>query len=284
MALKNVKNDLIPMLAGVVRVTPLNEQGVPQFDKSYTTKRDYLVSTQHSVTRATETLGNGNGPDGEYPMDEVHNLTVNTNVYDQKFHNMLTGAKKDDTAHNVLYDTTVIPKKSSGEPAAYEYEFTEAKLFPVASDDGAVHIEIKDNNGNRFTDVTAGGELAEGNFKYDDSTHKLTFAAAYENVPLSCSYYYSATAGETFEAPAVLKNFRFMLEVMGEMQSAETGEQERYYAKITRAVVSGDLPGVTTQKQITNTIAYNFKSAPVPKGVVPFTETITPISAEETTG
>lgn len=267
---KEIRVDQIPYQAGVVRVTPLDKNGTPIYAKSYTTFRNFMVSTQVSEGRTTESVANGNGQDAEYPTGANYNLAVAVNVYDPKFHAIISGVELAPTAAPIMIDTTVTP----GEDGT----FTFAKNVPVKANatDKAPFIEIKDSYGNIFTDISGATEtpaLGELNFKFEDSSHKLTFDSRYKGVMLNCIYYYADETAETYAAPATPQTHTFLLETLGETQSADTGEIIRVYQKVTRGVVSGDLPNVTTQKQKQNTITYNFKSAPTPIGVTPFEQT-----------
>ena len=274
MAVTKVKNDLIPFRAGIVRITPLDGEFVPQYAKSYTTNRAYLVSTQVTETRSVETVPNGNGQDGEWPLDQVFNLAVAMNTYDPKFHAIVAGRTKVAELKPVMTDTTIIPKTGSG---GAEYTFSNAKEYPVAAKDGKFYLEIKDAYGNVFTQTDGmSPSLGEANFKYENESHKLTFAAQYKDKPLTCVYYIASEGGDGYEVPDTLEAPVFQIEVMGETQSASSNETINYYSVMARASVSGDLPDITTQKAKTSTLTYNFKSKPVPKGVKPFYNSFTP--------
>lgn len=268
---KTVRNDLIPMKAGIVRVTPLDANGNPIYAEAYSTKRDFLTSTQVTTTRTSETLANGNGSDKDFPTDEKYTLALVTNTYDPKFHKVISGDLSEETPAPILYDTTVSVPPST----AYEVDLTDNQ--PVASADGKFHFEIRDSYGNMFTQTDSTVE-SEYQFKYEDSTHKLTFHESAAGMNLSCVYYIAGTTGEGYKSNPVLQNPQFQIEIMGETRSADTGEAIRYYAKMLRGVVSGDLPRVTTQKSISNAITYNFSSAPVPQGMSSFYDSFTPIA------
>lgn len=269
MATKTVYADLIPLKAGVCRITPLDDKLMPDYSKTITTKRDFLTSSQFSTTRTSETLPNGNGSDKDYPTDEKHNLALVTQTYDPKFHRALSGDLEVASPKPYLFDTSITV------PASETYEVNLTEMEPAASDDGKYHIEIRDVYRNLLEQTDA--EVSEGKFKYDSDLKKLTFDASMAGQTLSCVYYRAGTNGEAYEANPVLKNTVFQLEVMGEMQSAESGKTILYYAKVPRAVVSGDIPRVMTQKSINNAITYNFSSAPVPTGMSPYYESFTPV-------
>ena len=276
---KKVRDDIIPLKAGIVRIIPLDANGNPIYAEAITTNRDFLTSTQITVSRTTETLANGNGSDKEMPTDETYNLALITNSYNPKFHALLSNKDVVRSAKPILYDTTIsIVEIDVG--TAWGYTFAEDDYAPVANEDGAYHFEIRDSYGNLFEDISGQleGELAEGNYKYDPDTKTLSFAEQYENISFDIVYYIAGTNGEAYQSRAILRTKTFMIETMGEVQSASTGEQLRYYSRMVRAVVSGDLPNIMTQKSLTNSMTYNFKSAPVPTGVRAFYDSFTPIS------
>ena len=272
MAFKSVPGQIIPLMAGFCRVTELDAAGSPMYDKAVTTKREFVISTQSNKTSNFETLPNGNGQDKDFPVDNTWTLAVATNTYDRAFHSALDDSKDAVAPRAILHDTTIVP--TAGASVA-EYTFADEAMYPVASADEKYHFEIRDEHGNLLKETQ--GSPTTDDYKYENASHKLTLPEAYVNKPLSVVYYINGASGVGYEAPTILRNKQFMIEVGGEVQDPNTGEQARYYSCLTRATVSGDLPGVTTQKQITNTITYNFKSAPVPVGVVPFYESFTPI-------
>ncbi len=280
MAKGKIKQDLIPLKSGIIKVTPIDVAGNPDYSKSVTTARNFVTSTQITTSRTTEDLANGNNEDKTYPTSEKFLLSIETNVYNPDFHTTISGVIKEKVASGVmLYDTTIIPKDlSSG--SSYGVKFEENDLTPVASEDKKVHFEIRDSYGNLFADISgASGSptLGELNYKYDADTKTLTFDKQYENQMLSCVYYVAANKGVSYKSNPILKTDTFMIEVFGEMQSAETGEQFRYYSKLLRATVSGDLPNIKTQKSIQNPITYNFVSAPVPQGLSVWEQKFEPI-------
>ncbi len=276
---KKVRDDIIPLKAGIVRVIPLDANGNPLYAQAITTNRDFLTSTQITVSRTTETLANGNGSDKEMPTDETYSLALITNSYNPKFHALLSNKDVAREVKPILYDTTVTVEEL--QPSiSWGFKFAEGKYAPVASEDGAYHFEIRDNYGNLFEDISgkSAGALGEGNYKYDSDTKTLSFAEQYKNISFDCIYYIAGTDGEGYQSRAILQTKTFMIETMGEVQSASTGERLRYYSRMERAVVSGDLPNIMTQKSLTNSMTYNFKSAPVPTGVRVFYDSFTPIS------
>lgn len=279
--LKKVRDDIIPLRAGIVRLTPLDANLAPDYSKAITTNRNYLTSTQVTVSRTSESLANGNGQDKEMPTDETFTLALITNSYNPDFHATASGLEvvADEQIIPVLRDNTITVTKTL---ETYTYVFPEDENAPVASPDGKYHFEIRDSFGNLFKDITDGDEevLGEGNYQYDPDTKTLTFAAQYENVSFKCVYYIAATGSKAYQAPTTLKTATFQVEVMGEVQSADSGEHIRYYAKMARAVISGDLPNIMTQKSLTNSMTYTFKTSPVPEGMTAFYDSFTPITTK----
>lgn len=265
-----VRDDLIPLKAGIVRLTPLDANGNPIYAEAITTKRQFLTSTQITTTRTSETLPNGNGSDKDFPTDERHTLALVTQTYDPKFHAMLSGSETVTSPAPILHDTTVVPDDTGA--------FTFTKDIPVAAPndpDSKIWLEIRDAYGNLLTE-TSETTVTDTNYKYDADTKTLTFATSLANVALSCVYYVAGTGGDAYQSSPILKNKQFQVEVFGEMQSADYGDITQYYARMPRATVSGDIPRVTSQKSISAAITYNFQSAPVPQGMSAFYDSYTP--------
>lgn len=267
---KQVRNDLIPLKAGIVRLTPLDANGNPIYAQAITTKRQFLTSTQITTTRSSETLPNGNGSDKDFPTDERHTLALTTQTYDPKFHSMLSGSDKVENPTPILHDTTITPNDTGS------VTFTGSDV-PVAAPndpDSKIWFEIRDAYGNLLNETE--DTVTATTYKYDADTKTLTFASTMANIALSCVYYVAATSGEAYQASPILRNKQFQIEVFGEMQSADYGDITQYYAKMPRATVSGDIPRVTSQKSISAAITYNFQSAPVPQGMSAFYDSYTP--------
>lgn len=273
MPTQKIRNDLIPLKAGIVRLTLLDEDGDPLYKIPYTTQRNFLTSTAVATTRASETLANGNGSDKDFPTSETYTLTLVTNIFDQKFHNYLAGSIVPSKILPILFDTTVTV------PSATPFEVDLTSNPPVAMDDGNVYFEIRDAYGEQLTTPEGEAALAEGNYSYDPDTKKLTFHSSAAGKSFSCVYNVAGTGGEAFASNPILKSPQFRLEVYGEMQSANYGGTTRLYELMPRATVSGDLPNVTTQKSISAPITYTFASAPVPQGISSFYQSFTPMES-----
>lgn len=263
-ATPQIRNDLIPMKSGIVTLTLLDNNFRPLFAKSYSTARPFLTSTQYTTSRTNETLPNGNGDDKDFPTGEQRNLAIVTQTYDPKFHSILSGSEIVENAIPTRWDTTITPDDNG------TYVFSDNALAPVASlEDNKIHFEIRDSYGNPLTESTE-ETLDVDTYKYDADTKTLTFDTSLAHLDLSCVYYILPDNHETYQASSILRNPVFMVETFGEMRSASTEETIYCYQKMPRASVSGDLPGITTQKSISATITYNLKSAPVPQGMSPF--------------
>lgn len=263
MAIKTIRNDLIPLRSGICRLIPLDREGKRMEDKAITTKRDFLTSMQIVTTRTSEKLPNGNGSDKDYPTDEKHNLTLITQTFDPKFNAVLSGAVTPSTSGTFLFDTSIAV------PSAVPYEVTLTKT-PVAGADGKFYFEVRDVYGNLYT--KSDGAVAEGQYTYDDDQHKLTFDASAAGKTFSLVYYVNKTNYEEYATSPILKNPQFCIEIYAEMQSAESGETVKYFATMPRAVSTGDIPRAMSQKSVNSPITYTFSSAPVPQGMSALTE------------
>ena len=122
----SVMGDYVPYEAGVVIITPLDKNGVPDKSRAVATQRDFLQSTQTSETRTMETLANGNGNDKPFATGAQFKIAVISNVYDPRFHALaanrtITEMAVGDTANVARRETTIVPLKVGG-TAPYTYE------------------------------------------------------------------------------------------------------------------------------------------------------------------
>ena len=136
-------------------------------------------------------------------------------------------------------------------------------------------MEIKDSFGNRFERVDSSNVSGELKYHYDEDTHTITVAEQYNGMELNCVHYVESDEFVAYKSNPNLQNKQFMVEVFGETQSAHTGEIYNHYARISRATVSGDIPGFTSQKSISAPITYTCQSTPVPVGTSVFVEKFT---------
>lgn len=271
MALIKVPRDIIPAKSGIVRLTQYNQIFVPQFDQCYTTKRDFLTSTQVTTTQTAETLPNGNGADKDFITDRRHGIAIVTQTYDPRFHAFVSGDVMVSTPRPILHDISIVVGADGTFILPNDAE-------PIASlEDNIIHFEIRDAYGNLLTQTV--DTIAPETYKYDADTKTLTFDNSLANATLSCVYYVNGADGEAHQTSPILKSNVFLLEIFAETRSAETEEPIQYYARMPRVTISGDLPRVTTQKSISAAITYNFQSAPVPQGMSDLYESFTPMKS-----
>lgn len=275
MAKKTVGN-VLPATSGILKLTPYDENMRLLRDQAYVTNRRYLTSTQLTTTSEEETVPNGNGDDGVYKNGDSYALAVTFNTYDSDLVATVSGSKLAATTAPVLYDTTIVATAEGDLQQAASYTFKENK--PIKDDGKAAHIVVKDPSGNILKQAAKeASALTEEEFTYDFDTGKISFHKSVADLPLTCTYYVDATGGTQYDAPATPTTKVFMVEVLSEMIDAETNAPVGLYQKIERANITGDLPRAVTQKSKINTWTYNFKSAPVPKGIIPYFETKFPI-------
>lgn len=273
-----VPKDLIPYEAGVVIVTPLDKNKKPDYSKSVATQRDFLTSTQTSVTRTMETLPNGNGQDKDYVTDEAYSLVVTGNTYNPDFHAVIAG-RIQSTPQTVLMPTEIsynLPK--TGE----ELEITfggegEFEKEPAADEDGSYFFIVEDSYGNR---LIPGDEPAVGVYHYDVDTKALQFSKDYAEEAIRVVYKFAVEGGLEIRSNPILQQPEFQIETFGIRVSAGSDKKFRTYIKIARATVSGDLSEQTTQKSRVAPLTYTFNSAPVPVGTSVYTEIETPYEEE----
>lgn len=277
-----VKDDLIPYSAGVVVLTPLDENWRPDYTQSVATTHDFLQSTQTSVTRSFETLPNGNGQDQDYPTEEIFNVAVVSNVYIPVFHNAAAGRfetlpKKvltwEEFTHNLPQTVEV--------GGVLEITFGEGKdreKLP-APEDGNYNFVVQDSYGNV---LVRREQPVFGAYAYDEGTHALQFSEEYKNAAIRVLYQVESTNSLVYTSNPILKQPRYQLDIFGTSMSASSDAKYKVFTRIKRATLSGDLSEPPTQKSKSAAITYNFKSTPVPEGVSVYTQVITPLDSTTT--
>lgn len=283
---KTFKNDLIPYDAGVVILDPIDTKtGLPDYTRSVATTRDYLTSTQVSVSRTYETIENGNGQDTEYPVSETYTLTTTGNVYNPIFHGVVSGQIE------TLPSSALMPHEVTYNfPSTIEEGDTLSLTFgkdgplpndpvPAADDRGDVNFIVEDIYGNNLTRLDT-PEL--GAYSYDSDKNALEFSNDYLGTQIRVIYSYASTNVIQYSSNPIIQNPQYQVRVFGNRQSASTGETVPFMEKIARATASGDITGQASQKSKSAPITYTFTSAPVPVGTSVYTNSM--VYPSDTTG
>lgn len=264
-----ISNQLLPYEAGLVRLTPLDANKQPMYERAVVTPWEYLTSTQWGISSTSETVANGNGQDGEFITSKSYTLTVNGNVFSPIFHGVAAGLIE------TFQDTALMPEQITwtlGSEASPTITFGASKNVakePAKDEKGNYHFVVQDNKGNVLT-KTSNAEL--GTFVYDEDTKTMKFSDDYKNMTMTITFDYSDTNVVEYSADPVLRNPEFLVETYGLVQDASTGETFRVYRSLLRAKISGDLNSQAMQKERSAGLTYTFVSSPVPKGVSPFIE------------
>lgn len=274
-----VRKDLIPYEAGVVILVPLDANKRPDYSRAVATKRDFLTSTQTSVTRTTETLANGNGADKDFITDERYQLTVTGNTYNPEFHAAVAGRFAKD-ATDVL-----IPREHSFtmKDGTSTVTFGTGKDIveePAANADGKYDMIVEDAYGNTMTPTTGSSTPTEGTYRYDSDTKTLTFPTAMAGATVRVIFYVKAAKGYTIENNPILTTPEYMIQCFGVTMSAGADTKYRVVTTIKRASTTGDISEQTTQKAKSAPITYTFQSNPVPAGESVYSQVFTTVEAE----
>lgn len=279
MALKQntVRKDLIPYEAGVVIITPLDANKKPDYTRSVATQRDFLTSTQTSVTRTTETLANGNGADKEYIVDEAYTLTIVGNTYNPDFHAVVAGRIQSEQDRMLaFYEKTVNLPKTTDTGLFLEITFGSNKDIahvPAMESDGTYFFIVEDSYGNR---MVPGKEPSDGVYHFDSGTNTLEFTPDYAEQAIRVVFKYESGDGWRIASNPILSQPEFQIETFGLRSSASTDEKYRTHILLARASYSGDLSEQTTQKAKSAPITYTFRTTPVPAGTSVYVEETTP--------
>lgn len=280
-----VKDDLIPYSAGVVVLTPLDENWKPDYTRAVATPHNFLQSTQTSSTRNSETLPNGNGQDQDYPIDETFNFTVVSNVYSPTFHNAAAGRIESLPKTVLTWDefTHNLPQTVEA-GGVLEIAFGKGKdceTLPGADEYGNYNFIIQDSYGN---ELVRREQPVFGAYVYDKDTHALQFSEEYKGAAIRVLYQIERTDALVYVSNPILKQPRYQIETFGISMSASSDAKYQVYQKILRATLAGDLSEPPTQKSKSAAITYNFKSTPVPEGVSAYTKVTTPLTSGTSAG
>lgn len=270
-----IQKDIIPYEAGIVILTPLDANKKPDYTKSVATKRDFLTSTQTSVTRTTETLANGNGADKEFITDEVYNLTVVGNAYNPEFHSAVAGRVQ------TLPESVLVPNEFNFNlPTSDAYQITfgadgDITTEPAADGEGDYNFIVEDNYGNTLKNVGTTPSAA-GEYEYDSMTKALIFHEEMAGANVRVIFYSASTDAYKIENNPILSQPEYQIECMGISMSAGTDAKYKVTTTLKRATATGDLSEQATQKSKSSPITYTFKSTPVPAGVSVYSQVFTP--------
>lgn len=277
-----VRKDLIPYEAGVVVLTPLDENKRPQYEKSVATGYDFLTSTQTSVSHTTETLANGNGQDKDYVTDETYTLTVIGNTYNPVFHaTVLNRIETLPEKHLMLTEATWNLPNTVADGTDLEITFGTSgniAVVPAADEDGNVNFIVEDSYGNNLVRVDAASKLEKGTYFYDADSKALQFSEDYKGAMIRIIYSYEDANAIVYTNDPILKQPEYMVQVFGLSQSASTSDTYKVVTTLKRATASGDVTDQITQKSKSAPITYTFTSTPVPSGVSVYSQAFAPVT------
>lgn len=274
-----VRKKLIPYEAGIVIVAPLDDNKRPDFSRAVATERNYLSTTQTSVTRSTEDLENGNGADKTFITDERYELEITSNVYNPDFHALVTG-RLESLPEKVLLPMEANALLPTDTTADMEIAFganTSRPLVPAADKDGRYNFIVSDSIGNRLspTDATT---PQNGEYHYDADTKALQFSTDYAGQSMRVIYYYASTDSYVIKNNPIIQQPEFYVQVMGIVQDADANTKYRVVTTLQRATLTGDISEQPTQKAKSAPITYTFQSAPVPECMSVYSQVFAPMS------
>ncbi len=272
-----IRKDILPYRAGVVRLIPLDENMSPDYDHAVATNHDFLQSTQIVETRTMETLENGNGASKDYPTNVTYTATVVANIDNVLFHNLAAGRIEE------LPNTVLAPDefvftlpKAHAEGETLEIKFgagQDHETEPAPDKNGNYNFTIEDSYGNVLTQRS---QLENGAYKYDADTKALQFSDDYLGQKMRIIYDYAAKDALSYRNDPILKNREFRLEIYGLVQSAQTGDVYRVIQSLERCAVTGDITDQATQISKSAAITYTFATTPVPEGESVYYKTFLP--------
>ncbi len=239
---KKISPALVFPVAGHFILIPYNDKGKPDMTRAYCSNNGVVVSIARDMTLNTTDLPDGNSPypAAKYVTTQEGTLTYVLSTYDPELEALVSGAKYKDGSPSDNADMWVIHNTSIPASTPYEITFDEGKQ-PKSID----NISITDTFGNNF-EATAGGAgalakgaLTAGQFSYDSSTKKITFAEADAGKDIGITYSYAGKEIVSVEYQENPKITTFMAIVIGETKDKDETSSQRVNVVVDRCTVSG---------------------------------------------
>lgn len=273
-----VPSSLVPYEAGVCVLTPLDLNFREMWEQSVMTQDNFLQSTQFSETATTEEIENGNGQNKTLVTSRTQNLVVTSNVYNKIFDNMAAGRLESLPAKANMPETftwnlpSTVPTDGNLQ-ITFGADGDHAKE-PAMNADGEYWFIVEDSYGNPLVrrDVPENGA-----YSWDSDTKALSFSEEYAGQQIRVMYEYETTKIIRYENNPILSQKMFRIDTFGVTVDPNTDRKVRKHECIKRATLSGDVPGMPTQKSRATSLVYNFQSAPMPLGVSAYFSDYEPI-------
>lgn len=268
--MSTVPGALVPYEAGWVIATPLDANHREMWDRSVSTQDNYLQSTQLTESVTTEELENGNGQNKVMVTSKTQTLTVTSNVYNKVFHNMVAGNLETLPAKANMLDVFTWNLPATAPESGLKITFGASgdhKREPAPNADGEYFFIINDSYMNNLVRRDT-PEL--GAYSWDEDTKTLSFSNDYAGAEIRVTYEYESENIIHYESNPILSQKEFRIDVFGTTVDPNTDRKVKKHECIKRATLSGDVPGMPTQKSRAASMVYTFSSAPVPAGVSPY--------------
>lgn len=275
-----VPKELVPYEAGVVILTPLDRNHRPQYEHAVATQKNFLQSTQLTETVTTEELENGNGQSKTLVTQRVQNLAVTSNVTNIVFHNMAVGNLESLPERSLMMTETTwnLPTTTSeGLTITFGAE-GDIKKEPAPNNDGEYFMIVGDSYDNP---LVRRDTPENGAYTWDADTKTIGFSDDYAGQQIRIIYEYEVTNAIRYDSNPVLSQKEFQIDVFGDTVDASTNRKIRKHECLKRATLTGDVPGMPTQKSRATSLVYNFQSAPVPAGESPYYAEWVPMDDDE---
>lgn len=263
-----VPGALVPYEAGVVAITPLDSNFRPMYEHTVLTQENFLQSTQLTETVTTEEIENGNGQNKTLVTARMQNLAVTSNVYNKVFHNMAAG-NIETLPSKANMPTTATWNLPSSVPTDGGLQITfgadaDIEKIPAVNDDGDYFLVVEDSYGNPLVRRET---PEKGAFSWDSDTKTISFSDDYVGQQIRLSYEYESTNIIRYESNPILSQKMFQIDTFGITVDPNTDVKVRKHERMKRATLTGDVPGIPSQKSRATSMVYNFQSAPMPLGV-----------------
>ena len=241
------RKDLVFPVAGHFMLVPYTAAGVPNFNKAYSSAHGIVQTISRDNALNTLDLADGNSPypAATYVQTQSGTVTYTLGTYDPELEAFVAGAdwSNGDAADTEMWTIYPLTIDSVNKGVT----FGEGSAKPISAE----KMVVRDGFGNIFELAEGADSLTTGQFYYDSSTGKLTFAAADVNVTVYVLYAYNGTGVSSVAYKENPKITAFMAIIIGSTKDKDEASEQKVNVIVDRCSVSGSITPPTSSNDPT---------------------------------
>lgn len=231
------RKDLVFPVAGHFLLIPYTAAGVPDFTRAYSSAHGIVQTISRDNALNTLDLADGNSPypAATYVQTQTGTVTYTLGTYDPELEAFVSGAdwKNGDATDTEMW--TIYPYTIDSVNKGVTFE--EGSARPI----DANKMVVRDGFGNVFELAESADSLTSGQYYYDSSTGKITFAEGDVDVTVYILYAYNGTGVSTIAYKENPKITAFMAIIIGTTKDKDEASEQKTNIIVDRCSVSGSL-------------------------------------------